>query len=78
MGICTSTQKNNKIQPLVIPNDEEVVEICYHGRPRTNDLNSYIIQNIGNNSNKFDNYHIKKSDTNTQKQTISECDYYDL
>jgi hypothetical protein len=77
MGICTSSyKKNNKIQPLVIPNDEEVVEICYHGRPRTNDLNNRIVQDIGNNSDKFVSYNIKKGQE--QNQTISECDYYDL
>jgi len=28
MGVCTSSyKKNNKIQPLVIPNDEEVVDV---------------------------------------------------
>jgi len=68
MGICNSTQKNNKIQPLVVPNDEEAVEICYHGRPKTNNLNSRIVQDIG--------YNIEKGQK--RNQTISECDYYDL
>jgi len=84
MGICTSTQKNNKIKPLVIPNDEEVVEICYHGRPRTNDLNNRMVQDIGNNSDKLVSYNIENTNTNIntnvniQEQTIAECDYYDL